>query len=85
MHKDMKTIMQEVLQPWVLKSSINQIDAPITDLLRKEFEEFPSYHEDWRTTLKAKFKSPEGTTDLKELKYYVLIFWDPYGRPLRES
>jgi hypothetical protein len=38
---------------------INQsIDAPITDLLRKEFEEFSSYHEDRRTPLKAKFKSP---------------------------
>ena len=38
---------------------INQsIDAPITDLLRKEFEEFSSYHEDRRTLLKAKFKSP---------------------------
>ena len=81
----MKTVMQEVLQPWVLKSSINQINAPIIDLLRKEFAEFWSYHEDWRTPLKAKFKSPEGTTDLKELKYYILIFWDPYSRPLRES
>jgi ribonuclease HI len=43
---DMKTVMQEDLQPWVLKSSINQIDAPITDLLRKEFERFSSNHED---------------------------------------
>ena len=83
MHKDMKTAIQEVLQPWVLKSSI-KIDAPITDLLRKDFEELSSYHEDWRTPLKAKFKSPEGTVDLKELKDYVLSSWDPYGRSRRK-
>ena len=41
----MKTAMQEVLQPWVLKSSI-KIDAPITDLVRKEFEELSSDHKD---------------------------------------
>ena len=72
MHKDMKTAMQEVLQPWVLKSSI-KIDAPITDLVRKEFEELSSDHKDWRTPLKAKLISPEGTADLKERKDYVLI------------
>ena len=38
---------------------INQsIDAPITNLLRKGFEEFSSYHEDRRTPLEAKFKAP---------------------------
>jgi hypothetical protein len=38
---------------------INQpIDAPIINLLRKEFKEFSPYHEDRRTPLKAKFKSP---------------------------
>jgi hypothetical protein len=41
----MKTVIQEVLQPWVLKSSI-KIDASITDLLRKEFEELSFDHED---------------------------------------
>ena len=76
MHKDMKTAMQEVLKPCVLKSSIKnkkKIDAPIIDLLRKEFEELSSDHKDWRTPLKAKLISPEGTADLKELKDYVLI------------
>ena len=73
MHKDMKTAMQEVLKPCVLKSSIKKIDAAIIDLLRKEFEELSSDHKDWRTPLKAKLISPEGTTDLKELKDYVLI------------
>ena len=62
MHKDMKTAIQEVLQPWVLKSSI-KIDASIIDLLRKEFEELSSDHEDWITPLKAKLISPKGTTD----------------------
>ena len=43
----------------LVSQAINQsIDAPITDLLRKEFEEFSFYHEDRRTPLKAKFKSP---------------------------
>ena len=38
---------------------INQpIGALIINLLRKEFEEFSPYHEDRRTPLKAKFKSP---------------------------
>jgi hypothetical protein len=49
MHKDMKTAMQEVLKPCVLKSSIKKkkkIDAPIIDLLRKEFEELSSDHKD---------------------------------------
>ena len=73
MHKDMKTAMQEVLKPCVLKSSIKKIDAAIIDLLRKEFEELSSDHKDWRTPLKAKLISPEGTADLKELKDYVLI------------
>ena len=74
MHKDVKTAMLEVLKPCVLKSSIKKkIDAPIIDLLRKEFEKFSSDHKDWRTPLKAKLISPEGMADLKELKDYVLI------------
>ena len=82
MHEEMKTAMQENLQPWVLKSSI---DAATTDLLWKEFEELSSDHEDWITPLKAKFISSKGTADLKELKDYVLLSWDLYGRPPRES
>ena len=43
----MKTAMLEVLKPCVLKSSIKKkIDAPIIDLLRKEFEELSSDHKD---------------------------------------
>ena len=84
MHKEMKTTMQDDLQLWVLKSSI-KIDVTITDLLWKEFEELSSDHEDWITPLKAKFIFSKGTTDLKELKDYVLLPWDLYGRPLGES
>ncbi len=80
----MKTAMQKDLQPWVIKSSI-KIDATIIDLLWKEFEKQSSDHEDWITPLKAKFISPKGTADLKELKDYVLLSWDLYGRPPRES
>ena len=73
MHKDMKTAIQEVLQPSVLKSSI-KIDAPITDLpkKKKKFEELSSDHEDWIIPLKAKLISPKDTANLKELKDYVL-------------
>jgi hypothetical protein len=42
-HKDCYTKGFTTLGSQVINQSI---DAPITDLLRKEFEEFSSYHED---------------------------------------
>jgi hypothetical protein len=64
--------MWMLLQPWVLKSSINK-NVPITIFLGIYFEELSLDRGDWRTPLKAKLVSPKGVTDLKKLKDYVLI------------
>uniref|UniRef100_A0A2N9FFG8 Integrase catalytic domain-containing protein n=1 Tax=Fagus sylvatica TaxID=28930 RepID=A0A2N9FFG8_FAGSY len=60
--------------------TINKRNTPITDLLKEEFEEQCLDAEDWRTPIKAKLMSPEGVTDLKTLKDYVLIAGDLYRR-----
>uniref|UniRef100_A0A2N9HA28 Reverse transcriptase domain-containing protein n=1 Tax=Fagus sylvatica TaxID=28930 RepID=A0A2N9HA28_FAGSY len=53
---------------------------PITELLKKKFEElFPS-QEDWRAPIKAKLMSPAVVADLREIKDYTLIFGDLYRR-----
>ena len=67
--RGLKTLCSQVIN----KKKKKKIDAPIIDLLGKEFEELSSDHKDWRTPLKAKLISPEGMADLKELKDYVLI------------
>jgi hypothetical protein len=53
---------------------------PITESLKKEFEESSSDQEDWRAPIKAKLVSPTVTADLKEIKDYTLISGDLYRR-----
>uniref|UniRef100_A0A2N9IBB0 RNA-directed DNA polymerase n=1 Tax=Fagus sylvatica TaxID=28930 RepID=A0A2N9IBB0_FAGSY len=53
---------------------------PITESLKKEFEESSSDQEDWRAPIKAKLISPTVTADLKEIKDYTLISGDLYRR-----
>uniref|UniRef100_A0A2N9H7Y4 RNA-directed DNA polymerase n=1 Tax=Fagus sylvatica TaxID=28930 RepID=A0A2N9H7Y4_FAGSY len=53
---------------------------PITETLKKEFEEPSSDQEDWRAPIKAKLISPTVTADLKEIKDYTLISGDLYRR-----
>ena len=53
---------------------------PITELLKKEFEELPLNQEDWQTPIKAKFMSSAVMEDLKEIKDYTLISRDLYRR-----
>uniref|UniRef100_A0A2N9FTM9 Integrase catalytic domain-containing protein n=1 Tax=Fagus sylvatica TaxID=28930 RepID=A0A2N9FTM9_FAGSY len=53
---------------------------PITESLKKEFEESSSDQEDWRASIKAKLISPIVTADLKEIKDYTLISGDLYRR-----
>ena len=65
--------MWVLLQPWVLKSSINKRNVPITIFLGIYFEELSLDQEDWRTPLKAKLVSPKGVADLKESKDHILI------------
>ena len=72
-HEDCYVKGLETLCSKVINKKKKKKNAPIIDLLRKEFEKFSSNHKDWRTPLKAKLISPEGTADLKELKNYVLI------------
>ena len=45
---------------------------PITELLKKEFEELFPNQEDWRVSIKAKLTSPAVATDLREIKDYTL-------------
>jgi hypothetical protein len=44
---------------------------PITELLKKEFEELFSDQEDWRALVKAKLMSPAIVADLREIKDYI--------------
>ena len=48
---------------------------PITELLKKEFEELSPDQEDWRVPIKAKLMSP---TVVAEIKDYTLISGDFY-------
>uniref|UniRef100_A0A2N9GY06 Uncharacterized protein n=1 Tax=Fagus sylvatica TaxID=28930 RepID=A0A2N9GY06_FAGSY len=53
---------------------------PITESLKKEFEELSSDQEDWRTPIKAKLMSPVVAADLRKIKDYTLICGDLYRR-----
>uniref|UniRef100_A0A2N9GPS6 Uncharacterized protein n=1 Tax=Fagus sylvatica TaxID=28930 RepID=A0A2N9GPS6_FAGSY len=53
---------------------------PITESLKKEFEELSSDQEDWRAPIKAKLMSPAVAADLREIKDYTLISGDLYRR-----
>ena len=53
---------------------------PITELLKKEFEELFPDQEDWRALVKAKVMSPAIVADLREIKDYTLISGDLYRR-----
>ena len=53
---------------------------PITESLKKEFEELSSDQEDWRAPIKAKLMSPVVAADLREIKDYTLISGDLYRR-----
>ncbi len=53
---------------------------PITELLKKEFEELSPDQEDWRTSIKAKLVSLAVIANLREIKDYTLIFGDLYRR-----
>jgi hypothetical protein len=53
---------------------------PITELLKKEFEELSPDQEDWRVPIKAKLMSPTVVTDLREIKDCTLISEDLYRR-----
>ena len=50
---------------------------PITELLKKEFEELSPDQKDWRVPIKAKLMSP---TVVAEIKDYTLISGDLYRR-----
>uniref|UniRef100_A0A2N9GBA7 Integrase catalytic domain-containing protein n=1 Tax=Fagus sylvatica TaxID=28930 RepID=A0A2N9GBA7_FAGSY len=53
---------------------------PITESLKKEFEELSPNQEDWRVPIKAKLMSPVVAADLREIKDYTLISRDLYRR-----
>ena len=53
---------------------------PITELLKKEFEELSPDQENWRAPIKAKLMSPAMVADLRESKDYTLMFGDLYRR-----
>jgi ribonuclease HI len=53
---------------------------PITESLKKEFEELSQDQEDWRAPIKAKLMSSAVTADLREIKDYTLISGDLYRR-----
>ena len=63
--------------------TINKKVKPITELLKREFEESSLEEEDWRMPLKAKLMSPVAAADFKEIKDYILIFEELYRRLLR--
>ena len=54
--------------------------VPITEVLKKVFEEQHLDCEDWRIPSKIKLMSPKSVPDLKELEDYVLITRDLYRR-----
>uniref|UniRef100_A0A2N9HQQ7 Integrase catalytic domain-containing protein n=1 Tax=Fagus sylvatica TaxID=28930 RepID=A0A2N9HQQ7_FAGSY len=60
--------------------TINKKVRPITELLKKEFEELSLDEEDWRMPLKAKLVSPVAAADFKEIKDYTLISGELYRR-----
>ena len=49
---------------------------PITELLKKEFEELSPNQGDWRTPIKTKLMSLTVAADLREIKDYTLISGD---------
>uniref|UniRef100_A0A2N9IWD6 Integrase catalytic domain-containing protein n=1 Tax=Fagus sylvatica TaxID=28930 RepID=A0A2N9IWD6_FAGSY len=53
---------------------------PITEFLRKEFEELSPDQEDWRVPIKAKLMLSTVMADLREIKDYTLISRDLYRR-----
>jgi ribonuclease HI len=53
---------------------------PITESLKKEFEELSPDQEDWRVPIRAKLMSPVVAADLREIKDYTLISGDLYRR-----
>ena len=53
---------------------------PITELLKKEFEELFTGQEDWRAPIKVKLMSHVVVADLREIKDYTLISGDLYRR-----
>jgi ribonuclease HI len=53
---------------------------PITELLKKEFEELSPDQEDWRAPIKAKLISLAIVANLRESKDYTLISRDLYRR-----
>ena len=53
---------------------------PITESLKKEFEELSPDQEDWRVPIRAKLMSPVVVADLREIKDYTLISGDLYRR-----
>jgi ribonuclease HI len=55
---------------------------PITELLKKEFEELSPNQEDWRAPIKANLMSHTVVANLKEIKDYTLISGDLYQRLL---
>ena len=60
--------------------TINKKSVPITEVLKKVFEEQHLDYEDWRIPSKIKLMSPKVVPDLKELEDYVLITRDLYHR-----
>ena len=60
--------------------TINKKVKPITELLKREFEELSNDGEDWRIPLKAKLMSPVVAVDFKEIKDYTLISGELYRR-----
>jgi hypothetical protein len=60
--------------------TINKKVKPITELLKKEFEESSLDEEDWRMPLKAKLMSLVAAADFKEIKDYTLISGELYCR-----
>uniref|UniRef100_A0A2N9HW42 Reverse transcriptase/retrotransposon-derived protein RNase H-like domain-containing protein n=1 Tax=Fagus sylvatica TaxID=28930 RepID=A0A2N9HW42_FAGSY len=57
-----------------------KVVKPITELLKKEFEESSLDEEDWRMPLKAKLMSLVAAADFKEIKDYTLISGELYCR-----
>ena len=53
---------------------------PITESLKKGFDELSLDQEDWQAPIKAKLMSPVVAADLREIKNYTLIFGDLYRR-----
>ena len=53
---------------------------PITESLKKEFEELSPDQEDWRVPIRAKLMSLVVAADLKEIKDYTLISRDLYRK-----